>query len=546
MKRAPAKWVADNPAAYDNGIRSFWLNAFVSQWATWKSIVLKFLEAIGDTAKMQVVYNTCFGKLWENRGDIQDEDTLLGRREEYEAELPDGVLVLTAGIDTQDDRMEYEIKGHGHFNETWGIEKGIVMGRPDDDATWEQLDNLVFNRYFQFKDGIKLRVSMSFVDEGGHFTQEVRQRSRMLYMSSPIAASAINTNRTKVVGTGLTLKTAIDRDVLGLTPETAKKWQSQTEAEFRLWAENRRNCDALGMNNFYGLQQLALKSWLMSGDVFALIKRAQQTTKLNPYTLRLHLVEADRVSTPDTCGDVMNRWANITEGKNTNNGNKIYDGVEVDGSGLAVLVDADIGFLDAGAACALFDDADRQREVTVSQIDVGAGLALCLVAFHAEGFGLFCLCFRAVECVTAALAGADFVEALTLDDLKSVVPDSIVAGGVVGNDLICGSSDNDFQTGQAVEAVVLGEAVQQDADNLLAVRQINMGNLALTAAHRGGVDGVALGDILGDFSGEFLVDIDVLHFVSLLSFLPYSDKIEGGRGKAPGSPLLICGAEWRS
>lgn len=178
MKRAPAKWVADNPAAYDNGIRSFWLNAFVSQWATWKSIVLKFLEAIGDTAKMQVVYNTCFGKLWENRGDIQDEDTLLGRREEYEAELPDGVLVLTAGIDTQDDRMEYEIKGHGHFNETWGIEKGIVMGRPDDDATWEQLDDLVFNRYFQFKDGIKLRVSMSFVDEGGHFTQEVRQRCR--------------------------------------------------------------------------------------------------------------------------------------------------------------------------------------------------------------------------------------------------------------------------------------------------------------------------------------------------------------------------------
>ena len=178
MKRAPAKWGADNPTAYDNGIRSFWLNAVVSQWATWKSIVLKFLEAIGDTAKMQVVYNTCFGKLWENRGDIQDEDTLLGRREEYEAELPDGVLVLTAGIDTQDDRMEYEIKGHGHFNETWGIEKGIVMGRPDDDATWEQLDNLVFNRYFQFKDGIKLRVSMSFVDEGGHFTQEVRQRCR--------------------------------------------------------------------------------------------------------------------------------------------------------------------------------------------------------------------------------------------------------------------------------------------------------------------------------------------------------------------------------
>ena len=28
MKRAPAKWEADNPAAYEQGTRSFWLNAF--------------------------------------------------------------------------------------------------------------------------------------------------------------------------------------------------------------------------------------------------------------------------------------------------------------------------------------------------------------------------------------------------------------------------------------------------------------------------------------------------------------------------------------
>ena len=78
---------------------------------------------------MQVVYNTCFGELWEDRGDLEDEDSLMARREEYPAELPEGVLVLTAGVDTQDDRMEYEIVGHGHFGETWGIEKGIVMGR---------------------------------------------------------------------------------------------------------------------------------------------------------------------------------------------------------------------------------------------------------------------------------------------------------------------------------------------------------------------------------------------------------------------------------
>ena len=121
----------------------------------------------------------------------------------------------------------------------------------------------------------------------------LRQRSRMLYMSAPIATSAINTNRTKVVGTGLTLKATVDRDVLGLSPEAAKDWQTKTEAEFRLWAENRRSCDAMGLNNFYGLQQLALKSWLMSGDVFAVVK-IRNPDKLHPYGLRLHLVEADR------------------------------------------------------------------------------------------------------------------------------------------------------------------------------------------------------------------------------------------------------------
>ena len=125
MKHQPARWEADNPDAYAQGVRSFWLNAFVSQWASWSSIVLKYLKAIGNTRKLQVVYNTCFGRLWEDRGDLEDEDSLMARREDYgtrpdgsSVELPEGVLVLTAGVDTQDDRMEYEVVGHGHFGET--------------------------------------------------------------------------------------------------------------------------------------------------------------------------------------------------------------------------------------------------------------------------------------------------------------------------------------------------------------------------------------------------------------------------------------------
>jgi len=177
MKKQHAKWIAENPDAYAQGARSFWLNAFVSAWATWDSIILSYLYAIGDTRKLQVVYNTRFGELWEDRGNLEDEGSLMQRREEYSAELPDGVLVLTCAVDTQDDRLEYEVVGWGHFSESWGIEKGIIMGRPDDDNVWRKLDDII-DHVYHFSDGLGLKVSMTFVDEGGHFTQEVRLQCR--------------------------------------------------------------------------------------------------------------------------------------------------------------------------------------------------------------------------------------------------------------------------------------------------------------------------------------------------------------------------------
>ena len=117
----------------------------------------------------------------------------------------------------------------------------------------------------------------------------LRQRARMLAMSSPLAGSAVKTNRTNVVGIGLRLKSQIDRDVLGMSPEAAEAWQKKTEREFALWAENKRACDATGVNDFYALQQLALSSWLLSGDVFAVYKQ-REPTQLNPYSLLIHIV----------------------------------------------------------------------------------------------------------------------------------------------------------------------------------------------------------------------------------------------------------------
>lgn len=158
----------------------------------------------------------------------------------------------------------------------------------------------------------------------------LRQRSRMLYMAAPIATSAIKTNRTNVVGVGLQLKSRVDRETLGMDQEAADQWQAKAEREFALWAGRKAACDATGVNNFYAMQQLALASWLVSGDVFAVIKQ-YDPTELMPYSMRIHLVEADRVATPTDAGILTPLPATTGKAKN---GNTIYDGVEVNASGM--------------------------------------------------------------------------------------------------------------------------------------------------------------------------------------------------------------------
>ena len=175
IRHQPKKWIAKNPDAYKNGVRSFWINAFSSPWMSWKTLVLRFLEAKDDPEKLKTVYNTLFGELWEDRGGLEDEDEMLARREPYDAELPDGVLCLTCGVDTQGNRFEYEVVGYGRFGENWGIERGIIMGDPEDEETWERLDGVI-DRTYQYKNGSRLKISLTFIDSGGNRTQDVYEQ----------------------------------------------------------------------------------------------------------------------------------------------------------------------------------------------------------------------------------------------------------------------------------------------------------------------------------------------------------------------------------
>jgi len=130
--------------------------------------------------------------------------------------------------------------------------------------------------------------------------QDLRDRSRDLVRNTPIAASAVNTNVTNVVGTGLKYHSRIDRKYLGLSDEEADEWEQNAERRFRLFAES-NECDATRQQNFLGLQDLIYRSALEGGDVFILLPMINRAG--SPFGLKMQVVEADRVCNKDNAAD---------------------------------------------------------------------------------------------------------------------------------------------------------------------------------------------------------------------------------------------------
>lgn len=175
VKRAPAKWVAYNPKAAERGIRSFHINAFHSPWSNWKALCKKFLDAKDDPEELKTFYNLELGLPFEYKETTTIPDMLYQRREHYNAEVPNGVLVITIGIDTQGNRLEYEVRGWGRGEESWGIEYGVIPGRADEDDTWELLDELL-DRQWKMENGKRLRAAYAFMDSGGNYPGDVKQK----------------------------------------------------------------------------------------------------------------------------------------------------------------------------------------------------------------------------------------------------------------------------------------------------------------------------------------------------------------------------------
>lgn len=187
-----------------NGTAGFHINELYSPWRKWSEVVEDFLAAKDDVDMLRAWVNTSLGETWEAAGETANPETLLGRREAYDADVPDGACVLTAGVDVQGDRLEVYVYGFGEGEETWAVDALPLYGDPNQSEVWTQLDQALAATYGHAS-GARLPISAACIDSGGHHTQLVydfvkTRHARRVYAikgmageGRPIASAPIQT-----------------------------------------------------------------------------------------------------------------------------------------------------------------------------------------------------------------------------------------------------------------------------------------------------------------------------------------------------------------
>ena len=203
-----AKYIATatpvHPSIYSRRVPSYYSPV---GWLGWSDIFQDFLSAkklmkSGNSSEMRVWKNTLDANVWEEdytSVKIRHHE-LMERREKYKAQVPDGVFILVAGIDTQDNRYEIEVLGIGKLGETYSIETFIVRADPNSADTDALLDEILVDMTFEHESGNKMKIYASAIDTGGHRTRAVSRYCKKRYQkkiyaikgAKPVDAPVVN------------------------------------------------------------------------------------------------------------------------------------------------------------------------------------------------------------------------------------------------------------------------------------------------------------------------------------------------------------------
>lgn len=162
-------WVATEDF---NGTAGFHISGIYSPWTPLSEAVRGFLVAKKMPDTLRVFVNTYLAETWEDQGERVDDYAVAERAEPFGDKLDPNIMLLTCGVDVQDDRLELEVVGWGKDEESWSVDYRTLYGDPSTPHLWNDLENILKNIY-ETEDGRQMQIRSACIDSGGHYTQAV-------------------------------------------------------------------------------------------------------------------------------------------------------------------------------------------------------------------------------------------------------------------------------------------------------------------------------------------------------------------------------------
>lgn len=200
---AAGSWVPHNPGAK---VRGYTINCLYYQFGLgprWVDLAEMWRDAQNDPAKLKTFVNDRLAEPWEDAAMRNvKHNAIADRAEPYPLRTaPAGVLAITAGVDTQDNRLAVQIVGWGVGMAFWVLDYVELPGDPADDAVWSSLTELL-NTNILHACGVMMRVEAVAIDMGGHRTEAVKHYVRQRRIARPMAIYGAVPNNAPVLSKG--------------------------------------------------------------------------------------------------------------------------------------------------------------------------------------------------------------------------------------------------------------------------------------------------------------------------------------------------------
>lgn len=162
------RWRATAPF---RGAAGFWINALGCRPTDLDRLAKRWHQAQGNPERLKAFVNLVLAEPWREAATTYSPETLEGRKESWGRYAPEGVLVVTCGVDVQDDRIEVERVGWGVEEESWSLDYRVIYGDPTSSNVWRDLNEYLLTPTHTI-DGRELQIGATAVDSGAH-TQQV-------------------------------------------------------------------------------------------------------------------------------------------------------------------------------------------------------------------------------------------------------------------------------------------------------------------------------------------------------------------------------------